>query len=226
MSTFVILSEKVWHEELYSNLNDCFPEFKWVNIKTKNGFNLEYLNQLNPEKIFIPHWSHIIPEKIYESFECVVFHMTDLPFGRGGSPLQNLIVRGHKETKISALKVDKGIDTGPIYLKEPLTLSGTAEEIFVRASSIIERMIIKIIQNGLSPVPQKGDITIFKRRRPEDSNIDELQNIEQIYDHIRMLDSDGYPSAFLEFGDFKLEFSKASMKSNNQLIANVRITKK
>ena len=44
--------------------------------------------------------------------------MTDLPFGRGGSPLQNLIVRGFEETMTSAIKVTKGIDTGDIYLKE------------------------------------------------------------------------------------------------------------
>ena len=47
--------------------------------------------------------------------------MTDLPYGRGGSPLQNLIVRGHKHTMISAIKCVKELDAGPIYLKKPLT---------------------------------------------------------------------------------------------------------
>ena len=51
-----------------------------------------------------------IPTEIFTSFECIVFHMTDLPYGRGGSPLQNLIVRGHKKTKVSALKVVKEVD--------------------------------------------------------------------------------------------------------------------
>ena len=43
--------------------------------------------------------------------------MTDLPFGRGGTPLQNLIVKGFDKTKISALKVTKGIDAGPNIFK-------------------------------------------------------------------------------------------------------------
>ena len=47
--------------------------------------------------------------------------MTDLPFGRGGSPLQNLIVRGYKSTKLTAIKVQSGIDTGDIYLKKPFS---------------------------------------------------------------------------------------------------------
>jgi len=50
--------------------------------------------------------------------------MTDLPFGRGGSPLQNLIVRGFTHTKLSALRVEKGLDTGDIYLKEDLEQYG------------------------------------------------------------------------------------------------------
>ena len=44
--------------------------------------------------------------------------MTDLPYGRGGSPLQNLIINGHKETMMSALRCVQELDAGPIYLKK------------------------------------------------------------------------------------------------------------
>lgn len=226
MNTFIILSEKVWHEGLFEAVKKTFPQYQWIHIQSKESFNIDYLKTLQPNKIFIPHWSYIIPEEIFNNFECVVFHMTDLPFGRGGSPLQNLIVREYQETKISALKVEKGLDTGPIYIKQSLSLLGSAQEIFIRTSDIIEQMIINIIQNNLSPIPQKGEPTIFKRRKPEDGNIQSLESIEQIYDYVRMLDADGYPSAFLEFGDFKLEFSRASIQSDKTLLADVRIIKK
>ncbi len=73
--------------------------------------------------------------------------MTDLPFGRGGSPLQNLIVRGHKQTKISAIKVVEAMDAGDVYLKEELDLYGTADEIFMRASKIVfKKMIPQILK--------------------------------------------------------------------------------
>ena len=45
------------------------------------------LESYNPRYIFFPHWSWIVPKEIFEKYECVCFHMTDLPFGRGGSPL-------------------------------------------------------------------------------------------------------------------------------------------
>lgn len=43
--------------------------------------------------------------------------MTNLPYGRGGSPVQNLILNGHKKTIISALNVTKDLDAGDVYLK-------------------------------------------------------------------------------------------------------------
>ena len=224
--TNIILSEKKWNRELVSSLTNHYKHSKWKLINNKKDFRLEVLDKLNVGKIFIPHWSHIIPEDIFKKYECIVFHMTDLPFGRGGSPLQNLIIRGFKETKISALKVNEGLDTGPIYLKEKLILEGTAKEILQRSSRIIFKMILEILEDETSPISQSGESIIFKRRKPGESNIIELKEINQIFDYIRMLDCDGYPKAFIENEYIKFEFSKAELKSKNKLIANVRIFKK
>ncbi|WP_445721889.1 formyltransferase family protein [Flavobacterium sp.] len=226
MKTIIILSEKKWHKKVFINLEFFFPHYNWILIDNKENFNFEILQQINPFRIFIPHWSYIIPKNIYDSFQCIVFHMTDLPYGRGGSPLQNLIVRGHESTKISALKVEKGIDTGPIYLKKELPLNGTAEDIFIRASDIIEQMIIEILNKNLIPLPQNGEITVFKRREPKDSNISNLKTIDEIYNYIRMLDADAYPKAFLEIDNFRFEFSKVNIKTDKSLLANVRIIQK
>ena len=75
--------------------------------------------------VLVPHWSWIIPATIHERFEVVIFHMTDLPYGRGGSPLQNLIVRGHERTMISAIRCVEEMDAGPVYLKRELSLHGS-----------------------------------------------------------------------------------------------------
>ena len=224
--TNIILSEKKWNEELVPLLAIQYKYSKWKLINNKSEFRFEVLEKLNVGKIFIPHWSYLIPKVIYEKYECIVFHMTDLPFGRGGSPLQNLILRGFTETKISALKVEEGLDTGPIYLKKKLTLEGTAEEIFRRSSQIIFKMILIILENNIKPIPQEGNPFVFKRRKPEESNISDVKEINQIFDYIRMLDCEGYPRAFIENEYIKFEFSKANLKSKNEIIANVRIFKK
>ena len=183
-------------------------------IDKQENLNLNVLRELNPTYVFLPHWSYIVPKDVYEAYECIIFHMTDLPFGRGGSPLQNLISRGIYETKISALRCSEGIDTGPIYVKRNLSLYGSAEEIYLRAAKIIKEMIFFIIENSPLPRGQEGEVVHFKRRHPEESNIDELESLEKVCDYIRMLDAEGYPYAFFETKHLRMEFRRASLKQD------------
>lgn len=209
----VILSEKPWHKDMAQNLKDaCGGE--WVHLNCKEQFNVDTLQNLNPSYVFIPHWSHIIGPEIYDSYRCVIFHMTDLPYGRGGSPLQNLIVNGNTYTKISAIECSDGIDTGDVYLKSPLQLYGTAREIFERAAIIIEGMIYTIITENPMPQLQKGEPTLFRRRRQKHSNVGEVEVLKDLYDHIRMLDCEGYPPAYLVTDNWHLEFSNANIEKD------------
>lgn len=226
MENILIVSEKSWNKELVSYLQSTMPQYAFYLISQKEDFTVERIGSISPVKIFIPHWSYIIPSAIFERYECIVFHMTDLPYGHGGSPLQNLIVRGLTATKLSALRVEVGLDTGPVYLKMDLSLSGTAEEIFVRVNKLVGKMIVEIIQNNLQPVPQEGDPVVFKRRKPEQSDMSGLEKLEEIFDYIRMLDADGYPHAYIEKGEFRYEFTRASIKADGSIVADVKITKK
>lgn len=183
----------------------------WVQIGSVDELSPAYLSQINATQIFFPHWSHIIPAEIFENFECVIFHMTDLPYGRGGSPLQNLIVRGHTDTQISALRCERGIDTGPVFLKRPLSLAGSAREIFHRAGEIIETMVVDIVRDKIQPSVQSGEPTHFKRRKPSDSDIGNANSAREAYDYIRMLDADGYPRAYIQLGKLRIEFEDAQI---------------
>lgn len=226
MRSFILLTEKKWHDSLFENLSRL-ENLNWTRISQKSDFNLEKLDAIKPEIIFIPHWSYIIPDNIFEKYTCIIFHMTDLPYGRGGSPLQNLICNGFEQTKISAIKVVKELDAGDVYLKKTLSLHGTAQEIFLRTVPIIEQMIGEIIKNPLLTESQKGEIVIFKRRAKKDGDIGTLVELEKVYDYIRMLDCEGYPNAFLETNNFRFEFFNAFLSDTDKSItANVRIIKK
>lgn len=196
-----------------------------VFIHTKEELDPKRLKEVRPDYIFFLHWSDIIPASVYTQFKCVVFHMTDLPYGKGGSPLQNLITRGHSKTMLSAIQVEKGLDTGAVYLKKELSLLGTAEEIFIRAGALMQQMILEIVKDSPEPVAQTGEPVIFKRRKPEESNMAALTQLEEVFDHIRMMDAEGYPDAFIENEHFRFEFSRASLKKDS-IIADVRIIKK
>lgn len=209
-NNITIATIKSWNIEKAKKLISDNPQLKIQLITNKEELTYENIDKFKPRYIFFPHWSWIIPKEIYNNFECVVFHMTDLPFGRGGSPLQNLIVGGLMETKISAIRVVKDIDAGPVYLKSNLSLEGTATEIFVRGSEIVfGEMIPRMLSEAIEPKPQEGKPVIFKRRTPSQSDISCLREISKVYDYIRMLDGEGYPRAFVETKELKIEFSQA-----------------
>jgi methionyl-tRNA formyltransferase len=149
--------------------------------------------------------------------------MTDVPYGRGGSPLQNLIVRDHKTTKLSALRMVEEFDAGPVYLKKYLCLEGNAEEIYIRATYLSFKMIEEIIEYQIEPVPQNGSPTVFSRRSPPDSEIRDLKNMAALYDFIRMLDAEGYPKAFINYNGYRFEFTRAGMY-DGRIVADVTIT--
>jgi methionyl-tRNA formyltransferase len=206
--TIVVAQSKTWNESLVSNLKKL-TNFDVIEIKNPTQLTFKFLSDLNPKFVFFPHWSSLISKNIYQNFKCVIFHMTDLPFGRGGSPLQNLIERGFKETKMCAIECVEELDAGPIYLKRTLSLEGSAQEIFCRAATVIEKMIVEIVENEPQPTQQVGEVVIFKRRNPSQSNISRLRSVDEIYDAIRMLDADGYPHAFIEYDNLRIEFRNA-----------------
>ncbi len=209
IKTIIIATPHGRNDNVEKMVSEMLPGFNVLRFKGPENLVSELLEKINPDWIFFPHWSWIIPKSIYEKYTCVIFHMTDVPYGRGGSPLQNLIIKGHKSTLLSALRCDKNLDAGPVYLKKFLSLEGTAEDILQRASNLMPEMIKEIVLNSTPPVPQIGPITKFTRRSPEDGNLSALNTPESIFDYIRMLDGEGYPPAFVESGNLIIEFKKA-----------------
>ena len=220
---YVIATTKSWNIENAQVLMNNYKDKRFQLITERSELVVDTLKDLSPRYVFFPHWSWIIPREIYDNFNCVVFHMTDLPFGRGGSPLQNLLVRGIYDTKVSAIKVSRGLDTGPVYFKEPINISeGSADEIFRRVSDIIfNKMIPRFMSENLEPLEQEGEAVSFERRTPEQSEIPNGLSQQQIYDYIRMLDGEGYPPAFRQYDKGKVYYTDARIE-NGMVYARAR----
>ena len=214
----LIASVKSWNIEKANAFKNRFTEdYDVLLIDNPGSLNIEAVDSFVPDYIFFPHWSWKIPGSIYKKYKCIVFHITDLPFGRGGSPLQNLIQRKIYSTKISAFSVVSEMDAGPIYMKKDFNIEeGSAQQIFDDASRIIfEEMIPEIIEKDLEPEEQNGEIVEFNRRKPEDSNINNagIADLRECYDFIRMLDGEGYPKAYMILGDLRIELDSVLFKN-------------
>ena len=222
--TNIVAGSKPWNRRIFKEAISKYPG-QWHFIGKPEELTMDLLKAIRPKYIFFLHWSWKVPNEIVKKYSCVCFHMADVPYGRGGSPLQNLILRGHRHTKLTALKMVDGFDAGPVYLKEDLYIgSGSAEEIYIRTTDKAAEMIKRIISEELEPVPQEGEATVFQRRRPEESEIPDFDDLSQLYDFIRMLDAEGYPKAFIESKGFRFEFSRIALY-DMRATADVAITK-
>ena len=216
--SYLIITKKKWQK---SNFKLLLKKFL-VNDK----LNFYTLKRIKPKIIFFIFWSSKIPKNVYENYLCIQFHSSDLPNFRGGSPIQNQILKGVKFSKISAFRVNSKIDGGDICLKEKINLIGSAKNIFLNIEKKIIKMIIILSQKKqITFYKQKGKGSYFKRREENASNLklNKIKDMNEFYNLIRCTDAKGYPFAFINFKNFKIEFFDAKLKKN-KIDAKIKIS--
>ena len=205
-----LVNSKKWFriERLKENLS----EHTIFEISNKKTLNLSYLKKISCDIIFFVHWHWLVPEKIISKYKCILFHTAPLPIGRGGSPIQNLILEGYKNSPVYALKMVKELDCGPLLVKKNISLKGNLSDIFNRVEDAIILLIHKIVSKNIKPKKQKGQIKKFFRLSESDNEILNPLSLSQFYDRIRMLDAPDYPNAYIRYGDKIIFFKNANYK--------------
>ena len=208
---YLFCAHREWALKLYEKIN---KKHKMVLLVKPKKLTYNYVKKINPSYIFFPDWSWMISNKIVKDFTCICFHESDLPKFRGGSPLQNQIIRGVKNSKTTAFIMNEKLDAGEILIKKKLLLEGSIDEIFSRMIENDYEIIIKIIQGKYKKQKQKGKPSLYKRRKPEQSELKHLNYSKKyIFDFIRML-GDPYPNAFIKIGKSKIIFKSAKFNGN------------
>lgn len=209
--TYIFCGYRSWTLKLYEKLS---KKYKLILISSPKQLTFKRIEKIKPTLIFFPDWSWIVPSKIVKNYKCVCFHESNLPSFRGGSPIQNQIIRGIKKTKSTAFLMNDGLDTGNILLQQNLSLVGSLDDIFERMILNDYNMILKIIDGKYKLKKQKGKSTTYKRRKPEESELKTLNHsITYLHDFIRML-SDPYPNAFIKIGKHKIIFKSSKLGKN------------
>lgn len=126
------------------------------------------MHAAQPRYVFFLNWSHLVKPDVLALSECVNFHCTPLPYGRGGGPIENMILEGHTHTVITAHRMVEALDAGDIYTtRGPISLVGTKDDIRQRFITPVADMMQWIIETNPTPTPQVGEPTYFKRLSPE-----------------------------------------------------------
>ncbi|WP_375612810.1 MULTISPECIES: methionyl-tRNA formyltransferase [unclassified Bartonella] len=156
----------------------------------------EQFAALSVDAAIVVAYGLLLPKAILETprFGCFNAHASLLPRWRGAAPIQRAIMAGDKETGIMIMKMDEGLDTGPIALSRsiPITDNTTTAELSNRLSHIGAELMVETLstlekgQLKLTPQSEEG-ITYAAKIRKEETRIDWTKPAEFIHRHIRAL---------------------------------------
>lgn len=144
-------------------LNYNIPVYQPDSVRTDEVYEL--LSNINPDVIVVVAYGKILPERILKlpRLGCINGHASLLPKYRGASPIQWSIVCGESETGVTAMYMDKGMDTGDILqvAKTDIYPEETADELFDRLSLITASLLVDTLNKAekgtLSPVKQNDE---------------------------------------------------------------------
>ncbi len=132
-------------------------------INFKDESIVRVLQDISPDVIVVVAYGRILPQSVLDipKYCCINVHASLLPRHRGASPIQWSIVCGDRETGVCTMRMDAGLDTGDILLKESIQIGEdeTAGELFDRLSVVGAQLIVKTLDNlhDITPTEQGAD---------------------------------------------------------------------
>lgn len=180
--------------------------------KPENNDELKkVIENIKPEIVITIAYGRIIPLDLLELPKSgwINVHFSLLPRWRGAAPVQWAILNGDKQTGITVFKLDKGMDTGPVYLEQvtPINDNENSDELLKRLSQIGSDLAIKsleLISDGVIPKPQASNgITLAPKISKNDGKIDWQQSSNQVVNRFRALSSN--PGVWSLLGELRIK---------------------
>ena len=184
-----------------------------INIqKPENNDELKkIIESIKPEVVITIAYGRIIPHELLEipKYGWINVHFSLLPRWRGAAPVQWAILNGDKQTGITVFKLDKGMDTGPVYLEQatPINDDENSDGLLKRLSQIGSELAIKsleLISEGVTPKPQASiGITLAPKISKNHGKIDWTQSSDQVVNRFRALSSN--PGVWSLLGELRIK---------------------
>ena len=193
-------------------------------IKVRDPEFVQVLKNLNPDIIVVVAFGQLLPKQVLDVpfFGCVNIHASLLPRYRGAAPIQWAVIDGEKESGVTTMMMDEGLDTGDMLEKASVVLSPdeTGGSLFDKLSVLGAELLAKTLD-----AITKGDI--HARPQPADSPTPYAAMIEKSMGRIdwekdaytieRLVRGmDPWPGAFTRLNGKMLKILKASVKNPKQ----------
>ena len=176
------------------------PIFQPVSLKDEAV--AAQIKELKPDFIAVAAYGKILPQAILDIAPCINLHASILPKYRGASPIQSAILAGEKQTGVTAMLMDAGLDTGDMldFAYTPCE-DKTAEQLFDELGDLAGELTVRTLRNFANLMPLKQDdaqATHCKKISKSDGLFSFEQSSEQIYNKFRALTP--WPGIYLASG--------------------------
>jgi methionyl-tRNA formyltransferase len=156
-----------------------------LTVRTPKGLRSEEeaaaFKALDLDAAVVVSYGHILPKAFLEApvLGCINIHGSLLPRWRGAAPIHRAILAGDAETGVTIMRMDEGLDTGPMLLAEstPISAADSAETVHDRLAELGGRLIVStldaLVAKTIEPVPQPDDgVTYAHKLGKEEGALD------------------------------------------------------
>lgn len=163
------------------------------------------LAELAPDAAVVVAYGLLLPQAVLDIpvHGCLNLHASLLPRWRGAAPINRAIMAGDAETGVEVMRMEAGLDTGPVYMAEKLAIEQdmTAGELHDRLSvlgaDLMVRALAALPRGGLVPTPQAEEgVTYARKLDKAETRIDWTRPAREVHDHVRGLSP--FPGAWCE----------------------------
>ena len=160
------------------------------------------IKELKPDFIVVAAYGKILPQAVLDIAPCINLHASILPKYRGASPIQSALLAGEKQTGVTAMMMDAGLDTGDMldFAYTPCE-DKTAVQLFDELGDLAGELIVRVLRNfaNLTPLKQEGaQATHCKKIVKSDGLFSFEESARQIYNQFRALTP--WPGIYLSSG--------------------------
>ena len=163
--------------------------------KMRDGTVAEQLRSLELDVALVVAYGRILPRPILDAprMGCLNVHASILPRWRGAAPIQWAIASGDRTTGVSLMKLDEGMDTGPVITTDetPIAPNETTAELGRRLSAMGAAMVARdlpaCVRGELEPNTQAGEPTHARLLTKEDGALDFGWTAQQVHDRVRAM---------------------------------------
>ena len=185
----------------------------------------DLIKTLNPEIVITIAYGQIIPEDLLDlpKYGWINVHFSSLPRWRGAAPVQWAILSSDTESGVTVFKLDKGMDTGPVYLTKTVSIdpNETTELLLTRLSNIGADLAIQslaVIQGGTEPVAQlNSGVTLAPKINKNDGKINWHVNANEIFNRYRALA--GNPGIWTLLGEVRLKIDSLEISNRTEKLS-------